>query len=86
MAKVDQVLKERQKEYGDAENNFEKIGAIWAIMLEVEKIPAWKVALMMDAVKSVRVLANPQHFDSWLDKMGYVRHGINIIGGTDKVS
>ena len=86
MTEIDKILEDRQSEYGDALRNFERIGKMCGIMLGIDAIPAWQVALMMDAVKTVRVLANPNHSDSWLDKMGYVRHGINIIAGTNKVS
>jgi hypothetical protein len=32
----------------------------------------------MDSLKTVRVFNNPQHLDSWLDKLGYTQHGIEI--------
>ena len=68
---LDNILKERQKTHGNAEENFEKIGSMWALMLNMkDPIPAWKVALMMDAFKTIRCLANPNHRDNWLDKIG----------------
>lgn len=74
---LDKVLRERQQIHGDAEENFARIGEIWAIMLKLDApIPPWKVALMMDAFKTVRCLVNPNHRDNWLDKQGYTEHGM----------
>lgn len=74
---LDDILKERQSTHGDAESNFEKIGQMWAIILNLPApIAPWKVALMMDAFKTIRCLANPNHKDNWLDKQGYTEHGM----------
>jgi hypothetical protein len=76
MKKIDEILNEREDEYGDAEENFKRIGIIWAGMLGLPNaIPAWEIALMMDALKTVRLISNPTHKDSWIDKMGYTAHG-----------
>jgi hypothetical protein len=77
---IDKILEDRQEQYGDAEVNFAITGRIWGAMLQMEDIPAWQVALMMDAFKSVRCIANPDHKDSWRDKLGYIQHGIKITG------
>ena len=76
--KLDLVLEDRQEEYGDAENNFRKIGIIWGALLEIGDIPTFQVALMMDALKTVRLFNNPDHSDSWIDKLGYTTHGKEI--------
>lgn len=76
--KLDGILEERQVIYGDAEKNFTITGKIWGALLGSEEIPAWKVALMLDAYKSVRCVANPAHEDSWQDKLGYTIHGQEI--------
>ena len=79
--KVDQILEERLKEYGDAFIEFTTIGRVWSAFLKLEDdIPAYQVALMMDALKSVRLFYNPFKDDSWLDKEGYIKHGKDIIG------
>lgn len=76
---LDAILKDRQNTHGDAEYNFERIGKMWAVILDLEKpIPAWKVALMMDSFKTIRCLANPNHKDNWLDKQGYIEHGMKV--------
>jgi len=81
---VNDVLANRQDDYGDALPNFRKIGRIWGALLEIEDIPPFKVALMMDGLKSVRLAGNPEHDDSWVDKLGYTIHGRAIAEDTIK--
>ena len=76
--KVDAILEERQEIHGDAITNFIAIGRVWGALLQIEDIPPHVVALMYDAGKSVRCVANPNHEDNWLDKAGYTRHGMEI--------
>lgn len=75
---VGEVLSERQNLYGDALENFEIIGKVWGALLQIDPVPPYQVALMMDALKTVRLFKNGQHLDSWLDKQGYTSHGIDI--------
>lgn len=72
---IEEVLAARQELYGDAKFNFERIGRIWGALLGIPDIPAWQVALMFDGAKSARIVANPWHKDSWIDKLGYTEHG-----------
>ena len=76
--KVETILNERQDTHGDAHKNFARTGRIWGALLGIDDIPAWQVALMLDAFKSVRCVANPAHEDNWLDKTGYTQHGHEI--------
>ena len=76
--KVDAILEERQEIHGDAITNFIAIGRMWGALLQIEDIPPHVVALMYDAGKSVRCVANPHHEDNWLDKTGYTQHGMEI--------
>jgi len=78
MRKVNDVLEDRELEYGSALKNFTQVGRGWGALLGIDDIPAWKVALMMDFFKSIRCSVNPQHEDSWVDKQGYVQHGLEI--------
>lgn len=80
MSKVNEILQDREDEYGDAQENFDTIGKIWGALLKLdEPIPAWQVALMMDSLKTVRLFQNPTHEDSWLDKEGYIYHARDIV-------
>jgi hypothetical protein len=78
MSKVETILAMREAQYGDAGENFEKIGRVWGALLDIDDIPPYQVALMMDALKTVRLFRNPEHEDSWLDKQGYTQHGRDI--------
>jgi len=77
--RVDNILEERQEEYGNAAQNFTDIGIIWGALLRIEPIPNYQVALMMDALKTVRCFNNPTHKDSWFDKEGYTELGLEIV-------
>lgn len=79
MSKIDHILAERQEQYGDAIYNFEVIGKLWGALLDIEPIAPYQVALMMDALKTVRAFNNPEHLDSWQDKLGYTQHGLDIV-------
>ena len=76
--RVNDILAERQEIHGDAVTNFTMIGRMWGALLQIEDIPPHVVALMYDAGKSVRCMANPLHDDNWLDKQGYTKHGMEI--------
>ena len=79
MSKINDILQARQEQYGDALENFERIGRIWAALLDIDDIQPYQVALMMDALKTVRLFNHPTHMDSWLDKEGYIHHGKDIV-------
>lgn len=72
------ILAERQEIHGDAITNFTMIGRMWGALLQIDDIAPHVVALMYDAGKSVRCIANPLHDDNWLDKQGYTKHGMEI--------
>lgn len=72
--KIKAILEQRDMHHGDFYANFAKIGKIWGALLDIEPIEAYKVGLMMDALKTVRAFANPEHEDNWLDKFGYTQH------------
>lgn len=71
---IKEILEERQMHHGDFYSNFLTIGKIWGALLGVQPIEPYKVALMMDAFKTVRAFNNPEHEDNWLDKVGYTQH------------
>jgi hypothetical protein len=79
MSKVNKILDDREEQYGDATENFAKIGRIWGALLDIEDIAPWQVALMMDSLKTVRLFKNPSHEDSWIDKQGYTHHGYEMV-------
>lgn len=76
---IKDLLDDRQDEYGDAGANFTTIGIMWGALLDIPPIPAFRVALMLDQMKTVRCNVNPNHMDSWDDKIGYTSHGQGIV-------
>ena len=77
--KIDEILEERLEQYGDAGTEFTAIGRVWGALLKIDDIPAHEVALLMDALKTVRLFYNPAHEDSYNDKFGYLRHYKEIV-------
>ncbi|MDA7745089.1 DUF6378 domain-containing protein [bacterium] len=67
---------QRAEDYGDAYENFERIAEGWnTIIRNAMKTHGYvtpqHVALMMDWVKTARLLNDIRHDDSWIDKCGY---------------
>jgi hypothetical protein len=75
---------QRAADYGDAYDNHGRIAEGWNIIIggalksHGHVTPA-HVALMMDWVKSARLVENIDHEDSWVDKAGYSALGSEHI-------
>ena len=73
----------RAKQYGHAQENFERIMNGWnpivasAIKLHGRLTPK-HIALMMDWLKTSRLLEDIEHEDSWVDKIGYTALGAEL--------
>ncbi len=66
----------RADDYGDAFVNHQRIADGWKIILKhVDELTPAHVALMMDWVKTSRLLETIDHVDSWIDKAGYTGLG-----------
>jgi hypothetical protein len=78
--KLNQILDDRQEQYGSANDNFTRIGVGWGAILNTGAIPPHIVALMYDFGKTIRCVVNPEHNDSWFDKQGYTQLGHEIVG------
>ena len=76
--KLDEILNDRERQYGNARDNFTRIGIGWGAIIGSAPIPAHIVALMYDFGKTIRCAVNPEKEDSWLDKEGYTAHGKEI--------
>jgi Domain of unknown function (DUF6378) len=77
---LEEILNERQGQYGDATVNFKKIGVIWGQLLDLPySLDAYQVAQLFIAAKLVRISANPDHQDSWFDIQGYAKHGLDSL-------
>lgn len=75
---LDRVLGERQKQYGNPQPNFARIGRMWGAILNRDAVPAHEVALMMASLKIIRIANDPANEDSWIDLFGYIQHGQKI--------
>ena len=75
---------DRAKDYGDAFDNFGRIATGWnAIIKEAMMTDGYvteqHVALMMDWLKTARLLNDLSKEDSWIDKCGYSALGGEFI-------
>lgn len=68
----------RQTNYGTPEENFTNAARIWSVILGTP-VAAHQVALCLDAVKTARLMADPHHLDSWVDKAGYASCGAEVV-------
>ena len=64
---------QRAKDYGDAYDNVSRIAVGWNVIIKESDgyITPQHVALMMDWVKTARLLNELTNEDSWIDKCGY---------------
>ena len=74
------VTGRRQMDYGEADASFQRIADGWNIIVrstDGDLTPA-HVAIMMDWMKSARLLQSMDHADSWVDKAGYSALGAQL--------
>ena len=64
------IYGQRQKDYGDALSNHQRIADIWSAVLGIEVSPE-QVVLCMIGLKMARLVNTPGHEDSWIDIVGY---------------
>jgi hypothetical protein len=73
---LDKINGDRQDEYGDVLNSFTTISIGWDTIVKSALgthgcITPMHVGLMMDWLKTSRLLVDINHTDSWVDKVGY---------------
>lgn len=69
------ITNDRADQYGDAADTHERIGDMWAAVLDCPPISSEQVALMMICLKIVRAAKRPEYEDSWVDIAGYAALG-----------
>ncbi|WP_394072895.1 DUF6378 domain-containing protein [Xanthobacter autotrophicus] len=74
------VMSDRNREYGGPEDSFRDIAALWSVILRRD-VSLHEVALCLDALKTARLMTNPSHADSWVDKAGYAACGAEVSTG-----
>lgn len=69
------ITKDRQDQYGNAEDSFSIIADYWNVYLSKkrieDKITPYDVARMMTLLKIARSISNPMHQDNDIDICGY---------------
>lgn len=71
------VCGDRQRDYGDARDNFKRIAALWGAVLDLDISPA-DVALCLALLKVSRLAHQGGHWDSWVDLAGYAALGAEV--------
>lgn len=79
-----QVIDARGDHYGTPYENWSTIADFWTVYLQDklkdgEKITASDHGLMMDLVKTARLMQTEGHYDSLLDKCGYVAAAVECF-------
>jgi len=74
------ITQKRGQTYAAPRENFRRISAMQNIIAECPD-PLARHALNEIAVKISRLIATPDHLDSWIDIAGYARCGVEV---TDK--
>jgi len=76
------VCRNRQEQYGDAEQNFDDIAKLANVVLQSklkEPLAPEDVALFSACIKMARIATNHQYMDSWIDLAGYAVCGGGIV-------
>lgn len=83
---------QRHADYGSAADNFARIAEGWQIIIDNSKdangqihLTGMHVALMMDWLKTARLLNKIDDKDGWLDKIGYSALGGEIATQNEEV-
>ena len=64
---------ERQNQYGDIYDSWERIGKMWAALLDLDyPIEPYMVGVMLASMKLSRIANSPKHTDSYTDALAYI--------------
>lgn len=69
------VCQDRQDQYGNAEDSFGLIAALWSTYLGDELLDKTDVACMMALLKIARIRTGGRKDDNWIDLAGYAACG-----------
>ena len=73
------VCGDREQDYGNPEQNFELIAALWSAYLGITILPI-DVPNMMMHVKQARTKTGHAKDDNWIDIAGYAACGAELQG------
>ena len=74
---ADLINNDRNRDYGSADANHQRIASIWSVILGMPITPA-QVALCMTGVKVARLAHDISKVDSWIDIAGYAALGAEM--------
>lgn len=77
--RIEQLLKQRGKSWGDAVGTHSRIAQVWSGILG-QDVTALQVSLCMEGLKLVRAEINPDDPDSFDDAQGYSKISAKIAG------
>lgn len=67
------IQNDRQTQYGDIDESWEKIGKLWGVLLNLDDpISPSMVGIMLATMKLSRISNQPSHEDSYIDALAYV--------------
>jgi hypothetical protein len=75
---MDLVTGDRNRDYGEPIDNFERIAAGWRVLLGCEVTPH-QVALCMQWLKMARLVETPEHADSYVDAAAYAALAAQLV-------
>jgi len=81
---------DRQADYGDPAVNHKRIALLWNAYLKAAcpgtcpGLSAVDVVLMIDLLKTARLIETCDHEDTWLDKAGYAWVGYECAKADDQ--
>jgi hypothetical protein len=82
---MDLLTGDRNIDYGEPIENFERVAAGWSIILG-KYIAPHQVALCMTWLKIARLTETPDHKDSYTDAAGYIALGWELVNKQDDCS
>ena len=75
---MDLITGDRNREYGEPLDNFQRIATGWQVILGHEVTPH-KVALCMAWLKIARLCETPGHADSYVDAAAYAALAFELV-------
>jgi hypothetical protein len=79
----DLITGDRNRDYGEPLDNFQRIATGWAVVLGCEVTPH-QVALCMAWLKIARLCETPGHADSYVDAAAYVALADELVRAQDE--
>lgn len=71
------ICGQKEEDYGAPEENFARIAKLWSVTLGIDVQP-WQVCMCLGQVKDARLMHDPKHWDSWVDRAGYTGLGAEL--------